>query len=70
MKAYRPGAKSGENEIRSITVDHESNVWAATAEGIYMKKPGTPAFCYDQISSSQDQAVYLSETQRRKSVAG
>lgn len=39
-EAYRPGKTAAENEIRSIAVDEASNVWVATAEGIYMKTPG------------------------------
>lgn len=39
-EAYRVGAQSEENEIRSIAVDSYSNVWVATAAGVFMKKPG------------------------------
>jgi len=38
---YFISEKKEENEIRSIAVDNESNVWVATASGIFVKKEGT-----------------------------
>ncbi len=32
--------KPDDNEIRSIAVDRESNVWIATASGVFKKEPG------------------------------
>ncbi|MHA4809422.1 ligand-binding sensor domain-containing protein [Flavitalea flava] len=39
-EAYPVGKSPEENEARSIAVDKSSNVWVATAAGIYMKKNG------------------------------
>ena len=41
-EAWRIGKSAAENEIRSIAVDDASNVWVATAAGIYMKRPELP----------------------------
>ena len=37
-EAWRIGKSAAENEIRSIAVDDASNIWVATAAGIYMKR--------------------------------
>ena len=66
-EAYRIGKKPGDNEIRSITVDHESNVWAATAEGIYMKKPGTSAWI-NMITGDDNGPAYVVTTDNEKAV--
>ena len=66
-EAYRIGKKPGDNEIRSITVDHESNVWAATAEGIYMKKPGTLAWI-NMITGDDNGPAYVVTTDNEKAV--
>ena len=39
--AYLISNKKEDNEVRSITVDKESNVWIATASGIFRKGVGT-----------------------------
>ena len=36
-EAYMVSNIQDDNEIRSITVDHESNVWIATAAGVFRK---------------------------------
>jgi len=36
--AYMVGNNQADNEVRSIAVDRESNVWIATASGIFLKK--------------------------------
>ncbi|GAB3519835.1 hypothetical protein GCM10027442_41920 [Emticicia fontis] len=38
-EAYPISTNAEENEVRSITVDKAQNVWAATASGVFMKKP-------------------------------
>jgi hypothetical protein len=35
---YKIGHQSGDNSIRSIAVDHESNIWIATTNGVFCKK--------------------------------
>lgn len=37
-EAWRIGKSAAGNEIRSIAIDEASNVWVATAAGIYMKR--------------------------------
>jgi hypothetical protein len=37
-EAYPIGKSAAENDIRSIAVDNNSNIWIATAAGIFMKK--------------------------------
>lgn len=37
--AYKIGDNPADNEVRSIVADMESNIWIATASGIFMKKP-------------------------------
>jgi hypothetical protein len=39
-EAFMVGINQGDNEVRSIAVDHESNVWIATASGVFKKEPG------------------------------
>lgn len=39
--AYRVGTGSEENEVRSIALDLQSNVWIATADGIFRMESGT-----------------------------
>jgi len=39
--AYFIGSKPEDNEVRSIAVDNESNVWIATASGIFRKGANT-----------------------------
>ena len=39
-EAYPVGATPNENEVRSIAVDRQSNVWIATAAGVFLKKQG------------------------------
>lgn len=36
--AYMVSNNQADNEVRSIAVDHESNVWIATASGVFLKK--------------------------------
>jgi len=36
-EAFLIGKNTGENEVRSIAVDTESNVWIATAAGVFRK---------------------------------
>jgi hypothetical protein len=38
-EAYPISTNAEENEVRSIAIDKAQNVWAATASGIFMKKP-------------------------------
>lgn len=40
--AFLVGPNSEDNEVRSIAVDLQSNVWIATASGVFMKKAETP----------------------------
>ncbi len=35
--AFSVGKAKGSNQVRSIAVDHNQNIWIATAEGIYQK---------------------------------
>lgn len=37
-EAFRVGESNSANEVRSIAVDGASNIWVATAEGVFMKK--------------------------------
>ncbi len=39
-EAYMVSKKPEDNEIRSIAVDRESNVWIAAASGVFKKAPG------------------------------
>ena len=39
-EAYMVSKDPAENEIRSIAVDHDSNVWIATASGVFRKDSG------------------------------
>ncbi|MBN9381195.1 MAG: family 20 glycosylhydrolase [Chitinophagaceae bacterium] len=39
-EAYPVGATPNENEVRSIAVDPQSNIWIATAAGVFLKKQG------------------------------
>jgi len=39
--AYKISNNPADNEVRSIAVDKESNVWIATASGIFCKKSGS-----------------------------
>jgi len=39
--AYRVGINKADNEVRSIAVDQESNIWIATASGIFRKNKDT-----------------------------
>jgi ligand-binding sensor domain-containing protein len=43
-EAYPVGNSAEENEVRSIAIDKQSNVWIATAAGIYKKEPGNAAW--------------------------
>ena len=36
-EAYIPGENSAENDVKSIAVNHKSNIWIATADGIFTK---------------------------------
>jgi len=38
--AYKISNNPSDNEVRSIVVDQESNIWIATASGIFFKKSG------------------------------
>ena len=38
--AYQISKNPADNEVRSILVDKEANVWIATASGVFVKKPG------------------------------
>src|SRR4051794_807097 len=37
-EVYPVSKVAKENEVRSIVMDHKSNVWIATAAGVFMKK--------------------------------
>lgn len=37
---YFPGTNREENDVRSICADSESNIWAATAAGVFLKTAG------------------------------
>ena len=39
-EAYPVSTIAAENEVRSIAVDQQQNVWIATASGVFMKKQG------------------------------
>ena len=39
--AYKIGDNPADNEVRSIVADLESNIWIATASGVFMKKLGS-----------------------------
>jgi hypothetical protein len=39
-EAYMVGKAQNDNEIRSIAIDRESNVWIASASGVFKKIPG------------------------------
>uniref|UniRef100_UPI003217A9DF ligand-binding sensor domain-containing protein n=1 Tax=uncultured Draconibacterium sp. TaxID=1573823 RepID=UPI003217A9DF len=39
--AYKISENDADNEIRSIAVDQESNIWVATASGVFYKKNNT-----------------------------
>ena len=39
-EAFMISNNQSDNDVRSIAVDHESNVWIATASGVFNKKPG------------------------------
>ncbi|MEI6141419.1 MAG: two-component regulator propeller domain-containing protein [Mariniphaga sp.] len=39
--AFKIGPDAASNEIRSISVDHKSNVWIATASGVFRKENGS-----------------------------
>ncbi len=43
-EAYHVGKSSGQNDVRSITVDNESTVWIATEAGIYRKNKNDSAW--------------------------
>jgi hypothetical protein len=47
-EAYFVSNNPDDNEIRSIAVDHDSNVWIATGSGVFKKEAGkgkfTPVF--------------------------
>jgi hypothetical protein len=38
-QAYVVGKNEGDNDVRSIAVDEASNIWIATAAGVFMKAP-------------------------------
>jgi len=38
-ESYPIGINSASNDVRSIAVDSNSNIWIATAAGVFMKKP-------------------------------
>lgn len=39
--AFKISDNREDNQVRSIAVDHDSNVWIATASGVFKKKSGT-----------------------------
>lgn len=51
-EAYMVGQKRDDNEIRSIAVDHESNVWIASASGVFKKTAGRIG--WEEIISGDD----------------
>jgi hypothetical protein len=40
-EAFRVGENPANNEVRSIAADMESNIWIATASGVFRKRAGT-----------------------------
>jgi streptogramin lyase len=65
------GASPADNEVRSIAVDGQRNVWAATLSGIFIRRDNTsgwsgmldekdagPSFCV--VHDSLDEAVWMS----------
>lgn len=46
------GKNQVDNEVRSIAVDKEGNVWIATASGVFRKKPGSRV--WDPVISGKD----------------
>ncbi|MBK8884929.1 MAG: regulator [Bacteroidales bacterium] len=51
-EAFSAGVKTGDNEIRSIAVDHGSNIWIATASGVFKK--GAVTTEWEEIISGKE----------------
>ncbi|MEP7257665.1 MAG: hypothetical protein ABI687_04745, partial [Flavitalea sp.] len=43
-EAFKVGNAAEENDVRSIAVDKQSGIWAATAAGIFLKKSGSASW--------------------------
>ncbi|MEJ7676954.1 MAG: hypothetical protein WKG06_03585 [Segetibacter sp.] len=67
-EAYPIGKTPEENEVRSITVDNKSNVWAATAGGIYMKKKDGKVWISPFINDADKGPAYAVAADNQSSV--
>lgn len=52
QEAFIVGKDREDNEIRSIAVDNESNVWIAAASGVFKKEPGKTV--WDEVISGEN----------------
>ncbi len=57
-EAYPIGKTEKENNVRSIAVDKEFNVYIATASGIYKKKNGEPVWSALQFAETDNGPAY------------
>ncbi|MDO9341446.1 MAG: hypothetical protein Q7T72_13085 [Bacteroidales bacterium] len=58
--AYMVSNNQADNEVRSIAVDHESNVWIATASGVFLKKADSRV--WDPVITDDDRGPAYSVT--------
>ena len=61
--AFQIGRNQADNEIRSIAVDNDQNVWIATASGFFCKKTGSGE--WEPIISGEDRGPAYSVTVNR-----
>jgi hypothetical protein len=57
-EAYPVGNNAPENEVRSIAVDKQNNVWIAAAAGVFMKKTGQAAWTACPFSDADKGPAY------------
>ncbi|SKC13400.1 ligand-binding sensor domain-containing protein [Dyadobacter psychrophilus] len=60
-EAFPIGNGAAENEVRSIAVDQESNIWIATAAGIFQKKKESREWIH-VINGSDNGPAYATES--------
>jgi ligand-binding sensor domain-containing protein len=63
-ESYMVSDKQDDNEIRSIAVDPESNVWIAAASGVFKKAPGKRQ--WEEVISGEERGPAYSVVLNRK----